>query len=628
MKPFVLITCFLLSLTTFTQAQERIIEQPPFTAWSSTSIEIDKVALSDTATVLHIKAFYRPKNWIKIASGSFLKGSDGELYPLRHGIGITPDQKFWMPESGQAEFKLVFPPLPKDITSIDFSEGDTEGAFKIWGIQLDGKLPKLKLPAEATERTKKLTTLPTPKIEKVKALLEGQILDFEPGMSSNFTIYLRGAVNLEQKVDIKVNDNGQFSSEIPVITTTPATLYAGIEAIDFLLVPGEKTNLFINQREICRRQSKLHKDKKSNEANVYYGGYLAGPSGEIAKLNFKTNIDDDYPQFIKDLKDKNAEEVKAYILNKHKEKLRQIDALKATKACKEMLCCAVDASAASLLTFVPGIMQRVHITNYKLKDEQVNEYIKNNPVSLPDDFLNVLRDFSSLNTTRAMYVPLYMRLTGSPMFRTAFSKALGTDKGIYFELSTVADVLNGINDFTPVTEEQLAKISALSTPVYLEAVKEKNDELLAKIEENKKKTGFTINEAGEVSNEDLFASIISKYRGHTLLVDFWATWCGPCRMANKAMIPMKEELKDRDIVYIYLTGETSPKGTWENMIPDIHGEHFRVTADQWSYLMNSFQIRGVPTYLLVDREGNITYKTTGFPGVDKMKSELLKVLNK
>lgn len=628
MKPSVLITCFLLSLAVFTQAQERIIEQPPFTAWSSTSIEIDKVALSDTATVLHIKAFYRPKNWIRIASGSFLKGSDGELYPLRYGIGITPDQEFWMPESGQAEFKLVFPPLPKDITFINFSEGDTEGAFKIWGIQLDGKLPKLKLPAEATERTKKLTTLPTPKIEKGKALLEGQILDFEPGMSSNFTIYLRGAVNLKQKVDIKVNDNGQFSSEIPVITTTPATLYTGIEAIDFLLAPGEKTNLFINQREICRRQSKLHKDKKSNEANVYYGGYLAGPSGEIAKLNFKTNIDDDYPQFIKDLKDKNAEEVKAYILNKHKEKLRQIDALKATKACKEMLCCAVDASAASLLTFVPGIIQRVHITNYKLKDEQVNEYIKSNPVNLPDDFLNVLRDFSSLNTTRAMYVPLYMRLTGSSMFRTAFSKALGTDKGIYFELSTVADVLNGINDFTPVTEEQLAKISALSTPVYLEAVKEKNDELLAKIEENKKKTGFTINEAGEVSNEDLFASIISKYRGHTLLVDFWATWCGPCRMANKAMIPMKEELKNRDIVYIYLTGETSPKGTWENMIPDIHGEHFRVTADQWSYLMKSFNIRGVPTYLLVDREGNITYKTTGFPGVDKMKSELLKVLNK
>ena len=115
MKQLALIACFLLNVA-YTQAQEKMIEQPPFSDWSSTSIEVDKVALSDTATVLHIKAFYRPKNWIRIASGSFLKGDDGELYPLRYGIGIAPDQEFWMPESGQAEFKLVFPPLPETVT--------------------------------------------------------------------------------------------------------------------------------------------------------------------------------------------------------------------------------------------------------------------------------------------------------------------------------------------------------------------------------------------------------------------------------------------------------------------------------------------------------------------------------
>ena len=103
MKQLALIACFLLNVA-YTQAQEKMIEQPPFSDWSSTSIEVDKVALSDTATVLHIKAFYRPKNWIRIASGSFLKGDDGELYPLRYGIGIAPDQEFWMPESGRAEF--------------------------------------------------------------------------------------------------------------------------------------------------------------------------------------------------------------------------------------------------------------------------------------------------------------------------------------------------------------------------------------------------------------------------------------------------------------------------------------------------------------------------------------------
>ena len=71
-------------------------------------------------------------------------------------------------------------------------------------------------------------------------------------------------------------------------------------------------------------------------------------------------------------------------------------------------------------------------------------------------------------------------------------------------------------------------------------------ETIKKIELNKRKSGFTINEAGEVSNEDLFPSILSKFRGHTLLVDIWVTWCGPCRMANKAIAPMKEELKEKD----------------------------------------------------------------------------------
>lgn len=118
-----------------------------------------------------------------------------------------------MPESGQAEFKLVFPPLPETVTSIDFSEGDTEGAFKIWGIRLDGELPKLKLPAEATVRVKKLSSLPIPAIQKGKALLEGCFLNYHPGASSDFTIYLSGALNLNQKVKIKIKDDGSFSEE-------------------------------------------------------------------------------------------------------------------------------------------------------------------------------------------------------------------------------------------------------------------------------------------------------------------------------------------------------------------------------------------------------------------------------
>ena len=178
---------------------------------------------------------------------------------------------------------------------------------------------------------------------------------------------------------------------------------------------------------------------------------------------------------------------------------------------------------------------------------------------------------------------------------------------------------------TPLTDEQKATVVAMPA-AYREMLTAANDELLAQLEANKKKTGYTINQVDtNVSNEDLFTSIISKFKGKVLLVDFWATWCGPCRMANKTMAPMKEELKDKDILYLYITGETSPLKTWENMIPDIHGEHFRLTDAQWKYLSDAFKIEGVPTYLIVDREGNTTFRQTGFPGVEKMKEELLKV---
>lgn len=130
------------------ESQRKVIDRPPFCVRNTTSIEVSKVVLSDTATVLHIYAKYHPKFWIKIASSSYLKDNNGETYPLRSGIGITPDREFWMPESGEAEFQLVFPPLLANATSIDFSEGsEVEQGFSIWGIQLKARnCPNLNCP--------------------------------------------------------------------------------------------------------------------------------------------------------------------------------------------------------------------------------------------------------------------------------------------------------------------------------------------------------------------------------------------------------------------------------------------------------------------------------------------------
>ena len=166
MKKFTWIISFLFCTICIVQveAKDRVIKCTPFTAWSSTTIEIEKIVINDTATTLHIKAFYEPKNWIKVATGSFLKDNNGTIYPIRKGVGITLDQEFWMPESGEAEFQLIFPPLPPNITRVDFIEGNDERAFKIWGIQLNKKaFEKEQLPQEVVvHKMNKKAALPIP----------------------------------------------------------------------------------------------------------------------------------------------------------------------------------------------------------------------------------------------------------------------------------------------------------------------------------------------------------------------------------------------------------------------------------------------------------------------------------
>ena len=93
MKRFSWIMGLILCVVCTVQAKDRVIERPPFLAWSSSNIEVDKIVMSDTVTTVYIKAFYRPKYWIKIASGSFLKDEKGALYPIRKGVGITLDKK-------------------------------------------------------------------------------------------------------------------------------------------------------------------------------------------------------------------------------------------------------------------------------------------------------------------------------------------------------------------------------------------------------------------------------------------------------------------------------------------------------------------------------------------------------
>lgn len=107
--------------------------------------------------------------------------------------------------------------------------------------------------------------------------------------------------------------------------------------------------------------------------------------------------------------------------------------------------------------------------------------------------------------------------------------------------------------------------------------------------------------------------------GKVVLVDFWASWCGPCKKSFPAVKELQEQFGPQGFLVVAISLDED-KGDMEaflkkNPVP------FAILRDAKSKLAEKVGVEGIPASFLLDREGKVRHAHVGFSG-DKTKKEL------
>lgn len=604
----------------------RVVENPLIETANTRTLDIVKVELSDTATVLHMNAYYRPKNWIVISSDSYLQ-IPARKFMLTGAEGITPDSLFWMPKSGRASFVLRFPPLPRGTKSFDFIESDCDDCFKIYGVDLTGKTEYPEYPEGLPKELRKAPKdgpVPDPIFAVGETRVNIHLLGFREGMYKDMTLYINSMLTGHERKDAPIDPEtgvatfkfGQYGPSL--IYGNPAG--PGSMHLNFWTAPGETADIYVDLTE----KGKFIVQRRNNEQPKRAPLYSTGTYGALNTLfngsETKTIALDTHTGEFADYR-MTADEYVQMVASKYKLLADSIARSGMSSMMTELSLLSLQQETLNTFANSRFFLEHNYRSEHNMWDRNAKlDYEFAKLTSENQAMLCKLFDINNPKLPMGVRIFEYQRAALAPDIDWAQLVEATSPLADLRKVSSLPSKAE--ND--ALTEADLASLRSLKNPFYAEAceaIQARVRRELAALEGKVK-----IEETPDVAPDKLFDAIVAPYKGKVVLVDFWNTWCGPCQAAIKANEPLKTgELKSDDIVWIYLANETSPLVTYKTQIGKIAGKHYRLNEEQWKYLCEKFKVDGIPSYVLVDRDGNSKLRND-LRNHDKLKKTLKKMI--
>lgn len=580
----------------------RRVDYPHYGWRNNETQELVCVERTDTATIFTFKSFFIPGWWIRVSPDTHLEAG-GKRYALLHTEGITPGEELTMGEDGTAVYTLFFEPLPARTKTVDYIEGEqVAGGFRFYGIDLTGREPAERPLPEAVIPE----TLPEPSLEYGDAVLEiipsGDVARVPSCVSVQYQSYLCPGYTSVEPEEIR---SGVVRYKLKLYGT--GDVYLLVEGASnpqpVPLSPGETIRLYLDgsNRAVTRKRFSLEEPEVPNVRPVGQYAFLYALSMQdtmdflSSYLSFQFNVSDDARVY--------ADSVRVF----YERVSSRLDREDFPPAIQEYLQNNLKAI----------VMQLIEQENYtlgsnhkKLFGEDAEAFLR--PWQLSEEDLAWLRDLDLDNPKTLLSVAL-SHYEAVPALASAAS---ADTTGIVHEYTRFAPMLRIVRRRGELPEGW----DRFSHPVFTKKLKDEQEAWLrahAEVPES-------VKEVPEVPDDKLLDTILAEYAGRPVVVDIWATWCTPCLAGIKALEPLKTT-DYADVDFVYLSGETSPKATWLEMVPDIRGDHYYLTDKQLKAVLDQLGSNGYPTYFVVSRGGMNGSVLVGF-NEEKLKNLIDKTL--
>ena len=618
-----------------------IWESPIYLSTSISQLQLNSVEFHDTATI--VKASINNPE-ISIGSNIHIYGEDGKNYKLKFVKEFKTDSPIPADEKGVASMTLVFEPLPLNTQFFDMLEGFALKSNWTFGIS-DAKTPVKTKPYKLNEE--KVEAFRKDFFRTDTACIKGKIEGYSRSLGYNTLNIDKPNIFTGESdpICIDINEDGTFERKFILHFPIFNGLYDENRnyLILFLIKPGQTLNFTINPYgEATVKDASGNPSEYSaitsrtptyNTEKKFYT--LLEKANQLRFKNYTRFIEDTYENIAAthdylaerfhyndieyimgktNMQMEYAFYIAYYYMANGKVRMTNVDEL--PDSLKDVIKPEYysfmrkiplnDILALSMPTFyhVKYCLENGRVYNYKTgyyeETKDGRKYI-----SYEDSIVDSIQ----MCIDKAIFGEDEISLPMKIRYLNEFYRK--SRSGDYNYITFKSDFINRYpaDSVDIMVNERIESIKRRTKNIK----KAFHDPMLESLLDeyvnyglNDKQMSYTLPDCEATT---ILRKITDKYKGKYLYIDFWATFCGPCRGGIEESKTWREELRNNpDFEFIFITGDKdSPKKDFDKYVAEnLNGaEVYRIPQAEYNKLMELFKFSGIPQYEALDRNGNV-----------------------